>query len=75
MTLETRVSVPQLSEESLEAICVALAQAKNKAGLRISILPRQALQEWIVVQLPVRLSPNNDVPYLAYPQRAGRITR
>ena len=43
---------PKLSDESLEAILIAIINAKTNDGKRINISVADVLQPWVIEQLP-----------------------
>lgn len=53
-----------LSQESLEQLCIAVMNLKNSRGLRIALFPRHVLQDWVVQQLPepVKVDGFNPLP-------------
>jgi len=44
-----------ISMDSLEAICVAIASAKDEDGKYIKVRPKEILQEWALEKLRIRI--------------------
>jgi len=48
-----RAAVPcKLSDDSLEKLCIAIANLQSAQGLLLAVTPKDILQPWVLEQLP-----------------------